>query len=289
MENLNDKISNWIKWQKLNKIMKEYISQDSFKLTYIKYLDLVKELSIKILEEKTNMPTSEGNLKSIPLNESITIIYNFLKTIDLNIANQFMNCIRATDEKGKPIINFIEGKGDSGLFTNGYVKIFYNNNIKDIFITFHEIMHKLNETTILINLNKFQTLTREYFTEAVSVIGENLLCEYMICNNLIKKEDLNEIIRDRLKDSQQCAEATIIYCELLDMKSRGFTLNKENINTWIEGYPEESIIYKVLKEELLQQKNINWIIQKEEISLPITQKYVIAQYLANQYKEDQQN
>ncbi len=58
-----------------------------------------------------------------------------------------------------------------------------NYNIDDIFSLIHEFSHYLN-------LKKNPTLTRNYFTEAFSILFEFLLCDYLEINNYPNKEYL---------------------------------------------------------------------------------------------------
>lgn len=310
-----------MKYNSLNKIVSEYIKNNKF---YISTIQEVEKISINILNQDYPIINTNEWSKNINLNDSIKIVYDFLTNIDQQLADQFQNIINQVDSNNNPIVRFIpkdqctktnnDGKSitDSCVTSDGIVYIIYEENPNDVFVILHEMMHKMNEswmfqyknkieyfTNELLNKpfserkielgQKFETITRDYFGEAVSITSEMILGEYLVSNEIITENDFNLRKTKRLNGAKQKARDFIINANLINMKLNGIIINYDNLEIFLSNFDKKSPIYKILLDESHDQKRINNIIKNQNMDLEISQRYVIGQYISNQFIKSQKS
>ena len=269
-------------FDRLDKNVTNFIKNYQF---HVSTLATMSNLSKRIFLEE--LPDADNSYsRQIDINESIKIVYNFLAEINENMANQFMNIINSKDENNNPYVNILpkdKNPNSNNEVKNGKVYIYYENTPNDPFIILHEMLHKMNECNIINENNKIGVpITRDYFSEAVSITGEMMLGNYMIKNNFITENDLNIRKRKRLNGSKERARDVIVEKELIDLKLQGKKINYENLVNLFSKYDSNSIEYRILSDEKKDLKRINSILNKNNLNLVRSQRYVIAQFLSSE-------
>ena len=269
-------------FDKLDIIVTNFVNKKKF---HVSTLPNVVDMSKKVLEEE--FPIVHNNYsRQIDINESIKIVYNFLMQLDVDMANQFMNIINAKDENSIPYVNILpKGQHPNGNdeVKDGRVYIYYENTPNDPFIILHEMLHKMNECNMINENNEsFETFTRDFFGEAVSITGELMLGYYMIQNGLITENDFNIRKIKRLNGSKENARDVIIEKELIDLKLEGKNIDFVNLINTLKKYNHNSIEYKILSDEKNDLRRISSILKNDELSLTKSQRYVIAQYISEE-------
>lgn len=261
---------------KLDDIVTDFINNNKLKVETLPYvIDYCK----KVYSE----PVDTSNIKwsrKVDLKESINTVYNFLKTIDSNMSEQFLNVISSDDVKLLPRDEYPNGRDE---VDNGKVYIHYENTPKDAFIILHEVLHKMNDCKIVINGYDFtETHTRDYLGETVSILGEKMLGQYMVDNGIITESDFDKRKTDRLLDTRQDVRDIIIENELIQMKLQGKEINYQNLMDLTNKYTGISMEYGILNDEKNDLRRINKILENEHLSLPVAQRYVIGQELSSE-------
>lgn len=268
--------------KRLDRIVEDFIKTHKFD---VDMLPMIVDCSKQVYMEE--LPNNVDNKwsRTIDINESINIVYNFLKTIDLNMANQFYNILSSKDDNNRPYVNILPKKdypnGDDEV-RNGKVYIYYDNTPNDVFVILHEMLHKMNECNILNERNEnIETFTRDYYGETVSVLGELILGKYMVEKGLVTENDFDIRKNNRLNGSKANARDVIIENELINLKLRGKEINYENLITLLSCFDNGSMEYKILLDEKNDLRRINSILKNGSLSIDVTKRYVIAQVLSN--------
>lgn len=265
---------------KIDKIVYDYVKDGSNKKA-ISTLDTVIPMCERVLIE--NLKDFEANKwsKNFDINDSIEIVSSYIKSIDDKMFQSFNEEIK--NAKILPREQFKdESKYDNCVDDYGIVHIYYDNTPKDIFIIFHEMLHKLNENKeVDENGKKLSTWTREYFGESVSVLGEMLLGEYLVESGTITENDFNLRKHQRLNAAKEDARNVLIENELIKLKLNNLNINEENLLKVIKN--ESNPIKKlVFFDELSDKRRIKQIEEKEYLSLNKSQRYVIADVLVSE-------
>lgn len=270
-------------YEEINNIIDEFIKDEQSK-EYIKRFDYVEKLSEKVLKMKKTTITSETYSRKIDLNETIKIVYNFFKSIDISMANQFMNIISYVDENNKPCVNFIPKNNyeqESFVDINGIVHFYYSNTPEDIFDLGHEVLHVMNRSIVNTKDGLTMTMTNNYFTEAVSLLYEELIGDFVVRNEYITENDFNILKCKRLRNTKFCALNIIFELELIKMKLKGIKISEENFTELLNSYDKPSIKYIIMSEGY---KDISELMTISENGLKVisSQRYVIGAILTKE-------
>ena len=246
-------------------------------------------------------PTTDNNYsKTININESINLIIKFLDTIDKNLSEQFQSYTTMTNEFNKPMLNFINDRtyyekypeelteeikeilnnGSSAKDGKAYIVI--NNSLDDIFNILHEVFHCMNQYKTFkeengIEIELSEAYTRDYLGEAVSIISEKFLGQFLVKNNYITQNDFNIRLNKRLQASKEDSKAVIVENALIDIRRKNI-----DIPTYLSSIKNQKLI-NILKEELQTNKITASIISANKLNFPYRQRYVIGTYLSNKY------
>lgn len=268
--------------KRLDKIIESFIETHKFD---VDMLPTIVDCSKQIYTEELSNNVDNKWSRKININESINIVYNFLKTIDLNMANQFYNILSSKDDNNRPYVNILsrtDYPNENNEVRDGKVYIYYGNTPNDIFVILHEMLHKMNECNILNEKDEnIETFTREYYGETVSILGELILGKYMVEKGLITENDFDIRKNNRLNGSKENARGIIIENELIKLKLNGKEINYGNLITLLSCFDNDSIEYKILLDEKNDLRRINSILKNDSLSIDLTKRYVIAQVLSN--------
>lgn len=266
----------------LDRIVEDFIKTHKFD---VDMLPMIVDCSKQVYMEE--LPNNVDNKwsRTIDINESINIVYNFLKTIERNMANQFYNILSSKDDNNSPYVNILPKKdypNGHAEVRNGKVYIFFDNTPNDVFIILHEMLHKMNECNILNEKDEnIDTITRDYYGETVSILGELMLGRYMVEKGLITENDFDIRKTNRLNGSKENSRDVIIENELINLKLKGKEINYENLITLLSCFDNGSMEYKILLDEKNDLRRINSILKNGSLSIDVTKRYVIAQVLSN--------
>lgn len=221
--------------------------------------------------------------RSFTVNESVDIVYNFLKSISQDLANQYYAIITSVNENNEPYVNFVDSKIKkvrTEVNEDGYVTVCYNNSPQDIFDVLHEMLHKMNECTIEIEDQKGETTLRSTLTETVSIFGEMLLGDYLVKNNIITEADYAKFEAWRLSTSKNSAADFVVENELIKLRVQGVDINKENALEVINNYDINSMERKLLDNHKLDFEVLYWILETNQLHVIKQQRYIIGQVLS---------
>lgn len=268
----------------LDQIIENFIKNNDY---YIQTLPIVVEYSKKVFQENEIFHNNDWSRK-FSLNESINIIYTFLETIDKNLANQFLNTINSKDTDNKPYVNFLSKSeypnGEDRVDSDGRVYIYYENTPNDIFIILHELLHKMNECMITDNhYDIYDSITRNYLSETVSILGEMMIGNYLLECGLITENDFNKRKNKRIIDTKGNARDIIVENELINLKLKKGQITFQNLIDVLKQYDKSSIEYKILEDEKNDLRRIKSILRNKKLNLKRSERYVIAKVLVNEF------
>lgn len=226
--------------------------------------------------------------------DSIKIIYIFLNDIDKELASKFITIVN-NDEIVKILPKKENPNGNDCVDGFGIVHIFYENTPNDIFVILHEMLHKLNEKSKeKDNDYVSENLTRDYFGEAVSIMGEMLIGKHLVENGIITQNDFNMRKLRRLNGDRENARDVIIESKLIELKKQGKEIKKENLIQLINNCNDD-FVKQILIDESYDFKRIRSIFrnygdyEKREknfvdvLNIRKSQRYVIGQYLTKEF------
>lgn len=264
----------------IDKIISMYVKDESNKKA-ISTLDTVSPMCETVLTENLDDYETNKWSRNFSVNDSIKIVSLYIKSIDDKMFQSFNEEIKNAKilprEQFKDELKYPDCVDDYGI-----VHIYYENTPKDIFIIFHEMLHKLNENKkVDKNGKKLSTWTREYFGETVSILGEMLLGEYLVESGTITENDFNLRKHQRLNGEKEAARNVLIEKELIKLKLNNFNINEENLLKIIKN--ESNPIKKsVFFDELSDKRRIKQIEKEKDLSLNKSQRYVIAHVLVSE-------
>lgn len=270
-------------FKKLDRIVEDFINKYKF---HVEVLPMIVDYSKKVLDEQL-LDVSNDWSRKIEINDSINIVYKFLETIDVSLANQFLNILNSYDEYGNPYVNILprnEYPNGHDEVRDGKVYVYYENTPNDSFCILHEMLHKMNECFIVNENNeKEERFTRIFLGETVSILGEMMLGNYMVQNGFISESDFNIRKNFRLNEARKDARDVIIENELINLKLNGIDISLDSLNSLFNGYDKSLIEYSVLKDEKNDLRRINKILKNNCLSLHKSLGYVIAQVLCDRF------
>ena len=146
-------------YEKFNKIIDDFIKNDEYKKIFGDLYTILFPICKSVIKEN-NYQSVTSNKFSIDynLNDKLKLISKFLKEIDLGLYNQFETIISSLDENNKPLVNFKYSTKEQSSYVDvldGKIYINLYNNLNDIFIIIHEIIHCMNNYTIKIFVNNY--------------------------------------------------------------------------------------------------------------------------------------
>jgi hypothetical protein len=152
------------------------------------------------------------------------------------------------------------------------------------------MLHKLNEQDI----NKKDNMTRDYFGETVSIMGEMLLGNYLVQNGIITQNNFEMRKLKRFNGSIEQARDVIIESNLLSLKKSGMDINYENLMSLISNCSDD-VVRNILLDESHDLKRIRSIFRNYDdysnkrknlsdvLNIRRSQRYVIGRYLTEKF------
>lgn len=263
---------------KIDKIVSMYVKDNKMAIST---LDTVIPMCERVLTEKLDDYETNKWSRNFSVNDSIKIVSSYIKSIDDKMFQSFNEEIKNAEILPRDQFKD-ESKYDNCVDENGIVHIYYENTPKDLFIIFHEMLHKLNENKKQDeNGKKLSTWTREYFGESVSILGEMLLGEYLVESGTITENDFNLRKHQRLNSAKEDARNILIESELIKLKLNNLNINEENLLKVIKN-ESDPIKKSVFFDELSDKKRIKQVEKEKDLSLNKSQRYVIAHVLVSE-------
>ena len=263
---------------KIDKIVSMYVKDNKMAIST---LDTVIPMCERVLTEKLDDYETNKWSRNFNVNDSIKIVSSYIKNIDDKMFQSFNEEIKNAEILPRDQFKD-ESKYDNCVDDYGIVHIYYENTPKDIFIIFHEMLHKLNENKgVDKNGKKILTDTRDYFGESVSILGEILLGEYLVESGIITENDFNLRKHQRLNGAKEEARNVLIENELIKLKLNNLNINEENLLKVIKN-ESDPIKKSVFFDELSDKRRIKQIEKGKDLSLNKSQRYVIAHVLVSE-------
>ena len=274
----------------LNMIIADFI--DKYVYDVDEQFRTSEKLAIKILNTNPKKITTEDFSRKVTLDDCVNIIYDYFKSFDENMANQFMNLLYERKDDGKPYVKFIPSfynpKVDSHVDKDGNVFIVYDDSVYDIFLILHELLHKMNMSYLADmddngNLSDTYETNSSYFLgETVSITFEYLIGRYLVDNRIITENDFNLHKNLRLRYTKSSAESLIVESELIKLYLRDGYIDFVNLSNLLNSRDERSMVGKVLRKEGNTYSCIKNILKKKEMNIFNDEKYVVAQVLSKE-------
>lgn len=273
-------------FEEVNKVVSEFVINPNNRI-YIDNLEEVSRISESVYTQKEQKVGTDKWSKKIDINKSIEYVYEFICSIDSSMANQFMNLIHYQGEK---IVDLLPRKGHEDEFIyqdrvdmNGIVHIYYEESPNDMFVIFHEMLHKMNEANIEKDGGRIsENQTRNYFGEATSIIGEMLLGKWLVTKGIITENDFNIRMKKRLMSSKENARDVLIEAELIKLKLVGHDINEKNLLNSLKN-TKNPVLLQIFSDESHDLRRMHCIKKMNDLNLRRSQRYVIGQYLADDF------
>lgn len=282
---------NYLDVKKLNNVLDNPVNQSE---PFQKDLKEMVVYSKEIMEED-NIDANEEWSRKMSLPETVEIVYRFLLSLDSNMASEFLNIMKSTDENNEPYIKLLPKKdypnGRNSFDQISKATVYYTNTPNDVFVLLHEVLHKMNSFVIFEDNLPRITLAKDYYYELESILSEYLIGQYMVDNGIITEEDFNIRKSFRSLDFKKHATTILIENELIKMRLSGASITDQEVDKTIDNYPE-SIEKDVLILEKYDRSRRNQILKDGRIGFPMEKRYILA-YMAvkkilgrnNAYKE----
>lgn len=254
----------------INERIKDFIDNPISK-RFIPRLDEIEKICHELLKEKDIEISNDEWSRKIDINESIKIVYEFLLTIDSQLAGQYLNIIHCVDENNEPMF-IIKDKSTAehpinGVLKNGKTFFYYENTINDLFSIIHEVFHLFNRCIIEDELgNQESSMLRDEYTEMISIVSESLLGEYLVTNGIINQNDFNKRKKYRMIGAKDGAYGTIVECNLIRIFIEKNCITEEDVMNIYNNFENPRIFNAILRN----------IIYGYGILMPIDFKYVKA-------------
>ena len=255
--------------REMNKIIDEYIQHPDCK-SYIENLKTIKPICEEVLKQKHPEIKETKWSKNISINDAIEYAYQFLTTVDSTLADQFMNLVYQNNNNQKTLNilpNYIKPYCEKG---KAYIE--YHNNIKDMIILLHEMVHAMGYSdTIHTNSG------HRYLSESPTLIIENLFSKWLVKNKVITQNDYNLLKEWRLRDSQDVASKTLMEISLIEMRKKGQYITKKRV---LEMIDEKQHINNFAKREECIQYLMK-VLNKRVLYFKESERYIIGQYISD--------
>lgn len=270
----NNQINN-LDVKRINTILDNPVNQrESFQ-------DDLKELVSysKSIMDEPNIDAKDEWSRKMSLPETVEIIYRFLLTLDSNMASEFLNIMKSTDENNEPYIKLLPKKdypnGMNSFDQISKAVVYYTNTPNDVFVLLHEVLHKMNSFVIFEDNLPRITLAKDYYYELESILSEYLIGQYMVDNGIITEDDFKIRKSFRSLDFKRHATTILIENELIKMRMSNISITDEEVDRVIDNYPE-SIEKDVLIFEKYDRRRRNQILKDGRIGLPMEKRYILA-------------
>lgn len=255
--------------REMNKLIDEYIHHPDCK-SYIENLKTIKPICEEVLKQKHPEIKETKWSKNISINDAIEYAYQFLTTVDSTLADQFMNLVYQNNNNQKTLNilpNYIKPYCEKG---KAYIE--YHNNIKDMIILLHEMVHAMGYSdTIHTNSG------HRYLSESPTLIIENLFSKWLVKNKVITQNDYNLLKEWRLRDSQDVASKTLMEISLIEMRKKGQYITKKRV---LEMIDEKQHINNFTKREECIQYLMK-VLNKRVLYFKESERYIIGQYISD--------
>lgn len=294
-------------YERINACMDEFLNETSNGV-YIDVFEGIKNLCRDILH-KNPLPINNSNYsRTFSINESINIIVIFLDTLDPMLTEQFLNIINRVDENGEPTVRFINANKDyydkhpeeltdalkeelktDSRVSNGHIYMHVTGTMDDIFVLTHEMFHYMNRHRIIeVTENgeigaKQQNFSRYFYTEAVSIIAEKLLGQYLLENGFINQNDYNLRMNNRFESVKKSALIVLTETNMFDLRHQGKDFNDDVVNNFTSYINEDEIISNDMKNTRVASMIAYNISKNGRFLFPSSQRYVVAMGLSDKF------
>jgi hypothetical protein len=249
---------------------------------YIKLADVTDINDIKLMKNLNSIIINQDEKKynynyknKVDLKTTIKYVSSFLDTLTFKYREYFE--LRLNDgtfifeddkENVKTAYSTFDDINKKRIM---YIPLKYT--LEDSFSIVHELMHDINLD------ENCESVTRMFYTEALSILAELLLEDYFI--------------KENIKDAKIPTNYSL-YCAKSKSVEVDFNL-KLLINYLENGYIDNGVIFKILEQYSSNYVNdlvetITKIIDSEELTLDFEQPYIIgtliATYMHNRIKEN---
>ena len=255
--------------REMNKIIDEYIQHPDCQ-SYIENLKTIKPICEEVLKQKHPEIKETKWSKNISINDAIEYAYQFLTTIDSTLADQFMNLVYQNNNNQKTLNilpNYIKPYCEKG---KAYIE--YHNNIEDMIILLHEMVHAMGYSDTIHTNSGYR-----YLSESPTLIIENLFSKWLVKNKIITQNDYNLLKEWRLRDSQDVASKTLMEIALIEMRKKGQYITKKRV---LEMIDEKQHINNFAKREECIQYLMK-VLTKRVLYFKESEKYIIGQYISD--------
>ena len=255
--------------REMNKIIDEYIQHPDCQ-SYIENLKTIKPICEEVLKQKHPEIKETKWSKNISINDAIEYAYQFLTTIDSTLADQFMNLVYQNNNNQKTLNilpNYIKPYCEKG---KAYIE--YHNNIEDMIILLHEMVHAMGYSDTIHTNSGYR-----YLSESPTLIIENLFSKWLVKNKIITQNDYNLFKEWRLRDSQDVASKTLMEISLIEMRKKGQYITKKRV---LEMIDEKQHINNFAKREECIQYLMK-VLTKRVLYFKESEKYIIGQYISD--------
>ena len=255
--------------REMNKIIDEYIQHPDCQ-SYIENLKTIKPICEEVLKQRHPEIKETEWSKNISINDAIKYAHKFLTTIDLTLADQFMNLVYQNNNNQKTLNilpNYIKPHCEKG---KAYIN--YHDKIKNMITLLHEMIHAM-EYSDAINTNSGY----RYLTESPTLIIENLFSKWLVKNKIITQNDYNLLKEWRLRDSQDVASKTLMEISLIEMRKKGQYITKKRV---LEMIDEKQHINNFAKREECIQYLMK-VLTKRVLYFKESERYIIGQYISD--------
>lgn len=237
---------------------------------------LTRNFNNIIMNSKDRMYAFKCTTK-VELNKSIKITTDFLEKLNPEYKKYFE--LRLNDRT----FIFDKTKEETTAFSSydeiNKRRIIYiplENNIEDVHAIIHELFHDINLD------EKQESITRMFYTEGLSILGELLLTDYLKENNI---KDYN-IFNDQLLYAMKTKAIAVDFnLKLLEEYLKDGYIDKAGILNVLDCYPENyaNDLFNIISK----------IVENEELTLDVEQTYVfgsvIAAYMYDRIKKNRSN
>lgn len=237
----------------LNNFLEEYLED-----TTLKDFVFVKNLNDIILKN-TCFPKEVYYKRKIKLNNAIRLSYSFLECVNESYASYFEE--RLFD--GTILFSQDFEIGESYYDCNAnkrVINIPITESIEDSYVIIHEILHDMNlDETI-------DSKCRVLITEAISILGELLFRDFLIKNNLLKR-DANKVILNIFYSIHKISSLTDLELNI--------------INEYLKiGYVSMNFLKSILfnyEDDVIDKSILN---SGKELEIDYNQRYIIGIFFA---------
>jgi len=271
---------------KLNDIFDKWLDLD-INQVYFNELQNIVLLARLVIDNTPNIDDIRVLEEYININDTIKLVIDFFERINPDYAYRIQNII--SQEK-----NVYNGKEDysvkfysknkvrdSSIESDGRVKVSFDNTIADSISLAHEMTHKLSSPY---EQNSFIKL---FLVEVSSIEIELLLYDYLINNNLYKK-DINSRMIDRFLNVYNSACNVLFEYTLLKLYiDNDRYISKQIFMDYIRSMDKSSKLFNIFIN--LAPKHLLFIYNTESLIFNVSQMYVIGLVLACDFHRSLKN